>query len=284
MIPTLSRAVEVLTLAYVLGSAVWFFFVQTPVLVKRLGRDRFVPLQMAMVVVLFRTWSVTLGLLLAASLVRAGTLHSLLVLSAALAFVAALLNAVVVVPRAIRAGGRSLSEAQTMEQQQSVAAFAVDGGGASTRVLHRLVVVFVVLMLVGLGPHVAALVTQPTPAPAHDHAAEATPAARPLPPAAPRWKANPETSEGVHAMAALVREALATARPADETATKLDEALQRIFQQCTMTGEAHEALHTFLVPLVGLIPELRASQGEATTATLRKLEAQLARYDERFEG
>lgn len=127
-------------------------------------------------------------------------------------------------------------------------------------------------------------VRAPVPAPpGHDHAQ----AKEPAPPPVAKWKANVETTEGIGAMLTLVRLAAQRpeATPADvkATAAQLDEAFQNVFRRCTMTGEAHEALHAFLLPLVPLLKELEASEGPAAIRTLHQLEAHLERYTASFE-
>lgn len=161
MLTTVARSVDVLMLAFAIGSTAWFFFVQSPVLVKRMGRDRFVPLQMSLAIVLFRSLSVTLAVMLGAALAHNADPLSMPVLTAALGLAGALVNAVFVVPRALKAGGKSMKEAFTDEDKKSVARFAADGGGEASRVLHRAVVFFVVVMLAGLLPHAVSLVSIP---------------------------------------------------------------------------------------------------------------------------
>ena len=117
----------------------------------------------------------------------------------------------------------------------------------------------------------------------HDHAHAKEPAAPPV----AKWKANVETTEGIGTMLTLVRQAAQRpeATPADikVTAAQLDEAFQNVFRRCTMTGEAHEALHAFLLPLAPLLKELETSEGPAAIRTLHQLEEHLARYTTSFE-
>lgn len=42
----IARLIDLLALAFVVGSTSWFFFVQSPGLLARMGREAFVPLQM----------------------------------------------------------------------------------------------------------------------------------------------------------------------------------------------------------------------------------------------
>jgi hypothetical protein len=147
-----SRAIDLLALAFALGATAWFFFVQSPVLLKAMGRDKFVPLQMRLVVVLFKALTVALALAFLASFGHSEPLsHS--VCSAGLALAAGLFNRFVILPKAMRAGGQSRAEIKGRDHEGTTAAFVSDGAGDRTKVLHRLVVVFVVVMTLGLVVH-----------------------------------------------------------------------------------------------------------------------------------
>ena len=67
---TAARMVDLLALAFVFGSTAWFFFVQSAVLLNKLGRERFVPLQMRLTRVLFATLTSALGVLVGASVLH----------------------------------------------------------------------------------------------------------------------------------------------------------------------------------------------------------------------
>lgn len=284
MTSTIARTIDLLALAFAFGSTAWFFFVQSPVLVKRMGRDRFLPLQMSLALVLFRSISVALLVMAGAALASTHAPGSTLVLTALVALAGAVINTVFILPRALKTGGVSLKEVQSIDEQKSVGNFVSQGGGQASAFWHRVVVVFVIVMLGGLVPHAVLLVSVDPPAETpHDHAH----AKEPAPPAVAKWKANVETTEGIGTMLSLVRQAAQRpeATPADikVTAAQLDEAFQNVFRRCTMTGEAHEALHAFLLPLAPLLKELEASEGPAAIHTLHQLEEHLERYSTSFE-
>ena len=161
----LSSIVGLLAAAFVFGTTVWFFFIQAPFLLARLGRERFVPIQMMATRVLGKTLVVGTLLMLGAALLAAATLaggpplspFSPLVLSAAVALLGALVNDRVLIPRALKAGGRGHVEIRGHDKDASTAGFAADGVGAATATLHRLVVLFVVVMLAGVVPHLLIL-------------------------------------------------------------------------------------------------------------------------------
>ncbi|MBM4778231.1 MAG: DUF4149 domain-containing protein [Archangiaceae bacterium] len=284
--------VDELSFALVLGSLGWFFFVQTPVLMKRMGRDRFVPLQLSLVRPLFRT-VLALTTIGAIGAVLSTTAH-LALGSAAASWLLSVLLLFVVAPRAMRAGGASLAESLDPEQQKALGRFTVDGGGDSTKVWHRVLGLLTIAVVIVSGAHL--VVTRESPEHPHPEPepANATPpshADHSHPPAAPaaarvspRWKANPETTEGVRAMQAIVTRAKSNALTKSEAGSELRMAFQEIFTRCTMTGEAHEALHGFLMPTGALLDELdAASTSEQSAAVLSRLEAKLATYGDTFE-
>lgn len=62
------------------------------------------------------------------------------------------------------------------------------------------------------------------------------------------WEANPETTSGIKTLHTLI-----LASKPEESAAVLQEKLNAefaiIFKKCTMTGEAHDQLHNYLLPL-----------------------------------
>ncbi len=266
---TILSSVGLVTAALSFGSLGWFFFVQTPVLAKRLGRDRFVPLQMSLVRPLFTTVALASVVLVVVSLVT--ELSHLLIISAAVSLVLALLAATVVVPRALRAGGRSLAQSLPDEAQHSAGRFAADGGGDASRWWHRALV----LVTVGV---VAAQVTWLV-APRGTEAAHAHPALH------ARTRADPATTDGVRHLRALVAGAL-TEGPQNGAlvGAALQQAYADIFTHCTMTGDAHATLHGYLAPMGDMLATLTAAtEPAATRVQLERLRAQLDRWDSAFE-
>lgn len=301
---TVARSVDLLALAFAFGSTAWFFVIQSAVLVKRMGRDRFMPLQMSLAQVLFKSLTVALLVMLGAAMISTGDLLSMPVLTATVAFMGAAINNFFVLPRALKTGAKSLKEEQPVEEQRSVANFVSQGGGQASRFWHRAVVFFVLVMFAGLLPHAASLASASLPVAAVERNAEThvthseqqntaqqhteTPAETHGQTAVKldsgkKWKANPETTEGVRAMLAIVRQAAARketgALEMEATSRQLNDAYQDIFRRCTMTGAAHEQLHQFLIPLGQLLGRLQGSQA----AVLQDMQAHLERYDTYFE-
>jgi len=94
-----------------------------------------------------------------------------------------------------------------------------------------------------------------------------------------RWKANPETTSGIANMVALIEKQ--TTEPGDPEALKsaLEEEFALIFERCTMTGEAHNQLHNYLIPVNDRLRELDPSRPEDLVA----LKSYLSTYGNYFE-
>lgn len=146
-----------LSAAFVFGTTVWFFFIQAPALLKRMGRTKFVPVQMMATAVLVKALLVGTALMAAAAMASTGSVTSPLVLTALLAVFGALVNERVLIPGALAAGGRGHVQVRGKDKEASTATFAADGVGKETATLHRLVVLFVVVMLAGVVPHMLLL-------------------------------------------------------------------------------------------------------------------------------
>ena len=146
------RVIDLFALAFVFGATAWFFFVQSPVLLKKLGREQFVPIQMRLTIVLFKTLTLLLIVMFGAS-VGHSQLSSYTTIAAGIALVAVLINKFVVLPRALKAGGQGRTDIKGKDSEGSTANFAAEGVGNRTKLLHRFVVLFVLIMLGGVVVH-----------------------------------------------------------------------------------------------------------------------------------
>ena len=153
------KGADLLASSFIIGATIWFFFIQSPVLLKKLGRERFVPIQMRLTIVLFKTLSAALLLMLGASFWHS-SVWSATTLAAAVATAAGLINWIYVVPKALRAGGRSIAEIRGKDSEGSLEGFTSEGVGTKTKTLHRLVVLFVVIMVGGTIYHGLELVVR----------------------------------------------------------------------------------------------------------------------------
>lgn len=95
-----------------------------------------------------------------------------------------------------------------------------------------------------------------------------------------RWQANPETLQGIGDMLEMTN-AYMTGRQTDVDLlkTELQTRFQLIFTECTMTGEAHEQLHTYLVPIKGMLESLNQ---ETASSTVQELNDYLRTFDDYF--
>lgn len=158
IISNLALGLDSLATAFALGATVWFFFIQSPALIKKMGKEKFIPIQMRLTIVLFKSLTMAIVVMCAASLIHGTSVLAAPMLSAVLALVAVLLNNFVVVPRALRVGGLARKDEMSKSDQKSVTAFASVGAGQRSKFWHRMVVMCVLVMAAGLIPHMLSLV------------------------------------------------------------------------------------------------------------------------------
>eukprot|EP01006_Ploeotia_vitrea_P042977 TRINITY_DN66675_c9_g1_i1.p1 TRINITY_DN66675_c9_g1~~TRINITY_DN66675_c9_g1_i1.p1 ORF type:complete len:160 (-),score=22.41 TRINITY_DN66675_c9_g1_i1:300-779(-) len=139
----------------IIAVTVWFFFVQSPFLFKRLGRQRFVPIMMQ-IVQLFMKFVVPLNAVVAIlSTLRTNFTFDASTIAACIAVVVTAINGFVIVPKALAAGRMSMKERVGTDDTSSVRDFAVEGGSkTATKALHQTVVLFTLLMVGSLVAHV----------------------------------------------------------------------------------------------------------------------------------
>jgi len=99
------------------------------------------------------------------------------------------------------------------------------------------------------------------------------------------WEANIETTEGINAMLQLMADFSEVENPEAYATlkTNLESEFKTIIKECTMTGEAHDQLHLFIVPMRDLFNGLTASDLESSKAHFNKLNAHLKTYKKYFE-
>ena len=95
-----------------------------------------------------------------------------------------------------------------------------------------------------------------------------------------RWAANVETTEGVNEMLRLVDQHDPSFNDGVKLKSDLETAFKMIFEKCTMTGEAHNQLHNFLIPIHHTLDRMGTAP---TAAQLEELRAQLSTYDTYFQ-
>lgn len=128
----------------------------------------------------------------------------------------------------------------------------------------------------------------------HEHATEPAPAAAPAAATSntglvlnngAKWKADAATNENV----ALLKAITSRAVPQDQAgyqqaAEKLQEGLNKMVKECAMKGPDHEALHQWLVPLMGQVKALKnAGTAEQSAKIYQEIGQQINLYSTYFE-
>jgi hypothetical protein len=100
-----------------------------------------------------------------------------------------------------------------------------------------------------------------------------------------KWAANTETTEGIQKMTALINALPAHMSQDDYHSLKInmETEFNLILQKCTMTGEAHEQLHNYLIPMQAMFEGLGSQDNEACRAALNKLKQHLGEYENYFQ-
>lgn len=102
-----------------------------------------------------------------------------------------------------------------------------------------------------------------------------------------KWRANAETTEGIRKMIASVKGAIANEVNDIAGYRALGASLQKdfnaIFEKCTMTGDAHEQLHNYLLPMVDMVKTFESKDAAACEKALPELKEHLGNYYSYFE-
>lgn len=97
-----------------------------------------------------------------------------------------------------------------------------------------------------------------------------------------RWEANPETTAGIETMQTVLANAKQGTHNMVHLYDELDNAFQDIFRQCTMTGEAHDRLHDYLLPLKGLLEKVQTARPEEEAGVMNEIGIYLDAYQNYF--
>lgn len=96
-----------------------------------------------------------------------------------------------------------------------------------------------------------------------------------------KWKANPETITGINNMSTLVQNGIIGKVEVAKLYDSLQVEFKAIFDKCTMTGESHNQLHNYLLPLKGQLDKLKA--GSSDINTLEEIQERLLTFKNYFE-
>lgn len=99
------------------------------------------------------------------------------------------------------------------------------------------------------------------------------------------WMANAETTEGIEKMTQLIANFSDTENMEAyaELKTTLETEFGTIISKCTMTGESHDQLHNYLLPMKPLFKDLAAEDLATRKAGLKKLNKHLSEYSAYFK-
>ncbi|UTW60991.1 hypothetical protein KFE98_13295 [bacterium SCSIO 12741] len=100
-----------------------------------------------------------------------------------------------------------------------------------------------------------------------------------------RWSANAETTSGIANMNALIADFAdwENTEACSELNASLEEEFTGIFKNCTMTGEAHNQLHNYLIPMKDLLKRMQSEEVEEREEAGKKLVHHLGTYQQFFE-
>lgn len=96
-----------------------------------------------------------------------------------------------------------------------------------------------------------------------------------------KWKANAETITGISNMSSLVQNGIDGKMDAAKLVDSLQVEFKTIFDKCTMTGESHNQLHNYLIPIKGQMEQLKAGSNNAET--LKEMQEYLLTFKNYFE-
>jgi len=94
------------------------------------------------------------------------------------------------------------------------------------------------------------------------------------------WHANIETTEGVANMLILVQDFSGNFKALHSS---LEKEFQTLFMKCSMTGEAHNQLHNYLIPMVSIFEDISKDDKVVSALAVDKLELHLRGYYLFFE-
>lgn len=101
------------------------------------------------------------------------------------------------------------------------------------------------------------------------------------------WRANPETNLGISNMADMMAAMADMEREDVDSYNVLSESLleqfNMIFDKCTMTGEAHEQLHKYMLPMKEMFESMAANDLDTCKDAYERLSGHLAEYPDYFE-
>ncbi|MCF6171118.1 MAG: hypothetical protein L3J31_03200 [Bacteroidales bacterium] len=100
-----------------------------------------------------------------------------------------------------------------------------------------------------------------------------------------KWKVNFATNKGIRNMKELMQNMDTSSELSDyrELGNKLQKEFQQIFQRCDMSGEAHNQLHNYLMPMAGWFKDLKEGDLSRCQSATNALNEHLKKFDTYFK-
>jgi hypothetical protein len=100
-----------------------------------------------------------------------------------------------------------------------------------------------------------------------------------------KWLANAETTEGLKKMSVLLQTLTNESKVENYNSlkTQLEKEFNSILQKCTMTGEAHNQLHNYLLPLKEMMEKFGSNSLEECKEASVDLKQHLQEYYNYFQ-
>lgn len=99
-----------------------------------------------------------------------------------------------------------------------------------------------------------------------------------------KWQANRETVNGIKNLQTLISE-FDHSNNSDSLialSSEMDTEFKLIFKNCTMTGAAHDQLHSYLLPMLGMMKKVETPSLENQKKALMKTKKHLLMFDRYF--
>jgi hypothetical protein len=99
------------------------------------------------------------------------------------------------------------------------------------------------------------------------------------------WDANIETTIGFNNMIKIMDKFTGTdeVESYSQLVSDLKVEYNLIFKNCTMTGEAHDHLHDYIMPFSGYLKGLKSGDLETAQNSFKEMRAHLGDYKNRFK-
>ncbi|MDB2656538.1 hypothetical protein N9Y60_00635 [Crocinitomicaceae bacterium] len=99
-----------------------------------------------------------------------------------------------------------------------------------------------------------------------------------------KWTVKPEMMQHIRNMESDINKESKTNNPDYKRLGELlDENIQLLTSNCTMTGKAHDELHKWLVPFIGLVEKLNEADSSQKASAFKTLQVSIKEFNYYFE-